>query len=264
MLFRDDIKLPVFWSHREKAVATKREQIFSVTLFSLWLCLGILLSSAIEHGENSHNLEYYQAAKISDDPVEFKESMQTDVGNAFVDGSFTAVEPVVHPAIGGKWLSIRAEYQSYEEHTRQVTYKDEDGQSRSRTETYWTWDTYRTDDVHAKSVEFLGQVFSYDKFNFDDIGTTRKTVDNGYHKRICVGASPATFRGAIYAVLKDGTLSHRKGKGKITVRENKTADALQEDSLETYRTIIFWSLWIPLAFVLVYAFYAIENRWLEN
>lgn len=264
MLFRDDITLPFFRRGKKAATATKREQIFSVTLLSLWVCIGILISGAMEHGENADNLEYHQAVKISNDPVEFRESMQTDVGNAFVDGKFITLDPVTYPYLSGAWLSIHAEHQSYERHTRVETYTDSHGRSRSRTETYWTWDTYKVVDVHAERVNFLDQIFNYDTFDFDRVGTTESIADTGYHKRIRFSAVPATFDGAIYAVLKDSTISNRNKQKKVAVYENKTADTLLEHHLVHYGTVVFWIFWILFGLVLLYVFNVIENKWLEN
>lgn len=246
-----------------QAEITLREAIFSVTIASVLFFIGFIISSKIEHAVNRSNLEYRQAAQISNNADEFEIAMATDVGNAFIEGKFKAVDVVSHEKLDGVWMWIYADYQKYTMHTRVVTYTVTDSKGRThmrtKTETYWTWDTYRTEKRHSNEVEYIGNKFMFDKFNYSLINRNHKMVDDGWHKRIEFSAIPTEFNASAYTKLSDNTVSDNTALYRnISIRE------LYELNIKSIAVPLFWTLWSFLTVCAVVAFVFIDNRWIED
>ena len=241
---------------------TLREAIFSVTIASMLFFVGFLISTKIEHGVNQHNLEYRQAAQITD-TNEFAQAMKTDVGNAFVHGKFSAVTPVSYKHLKGKYTSIYADYQKYTMHTRIVTYTVYDSKGRphrrTRTETYWTWDIYKTDSTNSPTVRYIGSEFPFYKFNYTRIDWKYNTVKTGFNKRIKFTMIPTNFNAAAYTELRNGTVTDG-----TTLHQGTSIDKMYEDFTTSHATTIFWVLWGILMIVSVSVFVIIENNWMED
>lgn len=241
---------------------TVREVIFSVTIASVLFLIGFLASSAIEHNVNQRNLEYRQAAQIAN-TNEFALALKTDVGNAFVEGDFFAVDVVRHPKLRGEWASIRADHQKYTRHTRTVHYtvRDSEGRShtRTRTEHYWTWDTYKVNSWRSKTVNFCGMDFAFDKFEYPWRCKYRTIVSDGWHRRIVFDCIPAQFHASAYTKLAGGTISN-----KTALNRDVPIPALYENYTRSCAVTIFWWIWGILMVAAVIAFVAIDNRWLED
>ena len=242
---------------------TWREAIFSVTIASILFIFGFLIASAIEHYVNQRTLEYRQAAQIENNPSEFALALKTDLGNAFVEGDFYAVDPVQHKDLRGKWTSIYAEHQKYTQHTRIVHYTTTDSKgktrTKSRTETYWTWDTYDTESLNANTVNFSGVEFPFSKVRFSWRCRHSETVKTGYHRRIVFDCVRPSFHASTYAKLEGGTIpSEFRLYGDISLA------TLYEDFTTSYAVVVFWVCWGALMLAAVVAFVVLENRWLEN
>ncbi len=242
---------------------TLREAIFSVTIASVLFFTGFLISSKIEHAVNQSNLEYRQAAQISNSTNEFEIAMATDVGNAFVEGHFSALDTVSHEKIGGKWMWIYADYQKYTMHTRTVHYTVTDSKGRSHTRTriehYWTWDTYKTQKKHSKEVEYIGVKFPFEKFDYSLIHRNYKTVDDGWHKRIEFSMIPTSFNASAYTKLSNNTVSNN-----TTLYRNVSIKDLYSIHIKSIAVPLFWWLWSVLIVGAVVGFVVIENRWIED
>lgn len=68
------------------------EVLFSVIIVFLMLLFGFVIASNIENGINNSNKEYSQAIHIADENM-FSHCLDTDVGNAFVEGTLTCSNP---------------------------------------------------------------------------------------------------------------------------------------------------------------------------
>lgn len=242
---------------------TPREALFCVAIAAALLSVGFWISSSIGHGVNRRLLQYRQAAQIENNDDEFRLALKTDVGDAFVEGEFGVVDSVAHEKLPGRWASIEAIYQKYTMHTRVVHYTVSNGKGgiihRTCTQTYWTWDTYRRESAHAKEVEFCGVRFPYAKFSpvwscFDS-----RTVENGYHRRICFTFMPASFHASVYTALADGTISNN-----TPLHRGMTVEKLYKSYTTSHAVLAFWIVWGLLMAVAIVAFVLRENNWLED
>lgn len=243
-------------------VVTLREAVFSVTIASVFVLVGFMISTRIGHWVNQKNLRYRQAAIVLTNDG-FSLAMRTDVGDAFVEGAFRTVDPVSHPKLDGRWLDIVADHQVYTRHTRTVTYTTTDSKGRVQTHTrvehYWTWDTERVERLSAKRVSYSGAEFPYGKFDYSCVGRKFKTVDTGWHRRIEFSFRPASFRASAFATLANGTLT-----GGTTLHDGVSAEELRESMTRSYAVAVFWFFWILLTAGAVIGFVALENEWMED
>jgi hypothetical protein len=246
----------------DRVVVTLREAIFSVTIASVLFLAGFLISTRIEHGVNQRNLRYRQAAKIATEDG-FLIGARTDIGYAFVEGEFKAVDTVSHEKLGGQWLWIMADHQRYTRHTRTVTYTTTDGKghvhTHTRVEHYWTWDTFKVEKSHSKKVSYMGVEFPYGKFDYSWVGNKYKTVDTGLNTRIEFTSMPAKFRASAFTKLEKGTVSDGTG-----LRPGVHIEKLYESCTKSYAVVVFWVLWILLMAAAVVGFVVLDNRWIED
>ena len=189
--------------------------------------------------------------------------MNTNVGNAFVYGDLEAVDTVTYPEIGGEYMSVEKETEEYTMHTRTVTKTrtKSDGSTETYTEieTYWTWDVIDRETLNCSKVKFCGIEFDYGQ-----IYTPYKSYIDTIHDnrdsdiRYVYYGSGTKFTGTIFTDLRDNT---------ITDNTNFYNDMNIEETVEYLQfgggQIIFWIFWIMLICACVYAFYYIDNRWLE-
>lgn len=238
---------------------TKREVIASGAIIAVMIILGLFISGNI-HERLLEQYQVYDAAVKIDDEELFRYGMRTNIGYAFVYGKLETLDPVTFSEIGGEYSYIKREEQKYTRHTRTVTetYTGSDGKTHTRTkiETYWTWDTMRTERKTATQIKFLNVEFAYNQIPFPSAHEIA-IVDTGYHKRNVYYATGTNFTGTMFTLLKDNTISETSFYNNQTITETI-------DSLETgFETIIFWVFWVILTGVLVFGFYYLKNRWLN-
>lgn len=237
---------------------TKREVLTSISIIAFFIIIGILISSKVKQNNLEKNEEYYKAIKLTN-PEEFEYCMETNVGNGLIYGKLTGVEPVTYDEISGEYIYVKKVMQRYTMHTRVVTYSDGNGNTHTRTETYWTWDTISTDSKKVKEVYFLDHLFSVNKIDLpsvDYIDTKYKWGDIRYVyygvDSECMGTlftymgnNTISDNSKFYEGRNiDETLNYIEKKGKIIVR-------------------VFWIIWMILCALSVYGFYYLDNKWLE-
>ena len=234
---------------------TKREIIVSITIISIMLIIGFLISEEIKSGVVDQNQIYRKAIHVEDEEL-FKYSMKTNIGNAFVYGDLIALDPVSFDELDGKFLKIEKVTERYTEHTRTVTYKDSNGKTQTRTETYWTWDVINTESKKSKKVNFLNVDFNSSQFN---LPSTRhiETIRSSYYIRHQYYGVPAKLTGTIFAHLSDSTI-----KGRADFYQNMDIPTTYEHVVDIPNAIVFWFIWIILTGGIVYSFYYFENKWL--
>ena len=242
---------------------TLREAIFSITIASVLFFFGFQLSGCVEHHVNKSNLRYRQAAQISNNTNEFERAMATDIGDAFVEGHFKALDTVTHEHLGGRWLHIVADYQEYRRHTRTVHYTVTDSKGRTRTKTrkehYWSWDTYKVDRLHSKAVEYVGIPFSFEKFDYSWVRRHHETVDIGFRKRIEFSCLPTEFDASVFTTLAKNTISNG-----TTLHPNLSIENLYKLHTDSIMVPLFWTLWVMLMIIAIVLFVVLENRWIED
>ena len=240
---------------------TVGEALLAVLIAGAMTAAGFLVDSQIKKHVYDSQLRYRQAAEVAS-PEQFAWALDTDVGDAFAEGTVEAADPVSHKKLGGEWTSVFADYQKHRMHTRVETYTTYDSKGRPHTHTrtvrYWSWDTYRTKKKDAKRLVFLGKEFAAGKFDLTSVRRKYKTVDDGWRKRIEFTAVPRKATGAAFLTAKGGTI-----EGKTDFREGQSVAKLREEYVESYASAIFWTIWIIFTCGAVVAFAVARNRWLD-
>lgn len=241
---------------------TKREIIISIAIVAIMLLFGFMIADKITDARLDKLQEYNTALKIPDDNTElFQYALDTDVGNAFVEGTLKVTDPVAIEGLNGQYSYISRELEKYTQHTRIVTetyYVNGKAHTRTKTETYWTWDHQETDEWESKQVNFNGVDFSIDQIKMPSV-RYHSTVSCGHHLRYVYHVRDIEWHGTIYAHLKNGTIQDR-----ADFNANQNIEKMTE-SYTTFNGLwIFWPCWILLTGGLVFGFYYIDNRWLED
>ena len=160
---------------------TKREIIASISILAIMLISGFTISDKIDDYYQDQNAKYNKAFKISNDKDLFDYAMKTNVGNSFVEGELESVDKVNINDIPGDYMIIEKVKEKYTMHTRTVT-TTVNGKTRTRVETYWTWDRVGTETFKSKEINFLGNKFKSSKFNLPDTEYL-KTIKESSHIR---------------------------------------------------------------------------------
>lgn len=237
---------------------TKREVLFSIVIICIMFIIGIIIAGNINDAVMEKQQEYITALQINNDKDLFEYGMRTNVGNAFVYGELKAVDTVSFEEIGGEYSYVEKVKERYTKHTRTVTYKDSDGKTKTKTETYWTWDEVDSWDKHSEKITFLNVEFDYGAINFP-YSYYIDTLDGGYHVRYVYYGAPTYSIGTIYTNLRDDTISNY-----TTMYHNCTIEEALEIKTNDFGIIFFWICWVFLTGGVVYGFYYIDNRWLED
>lgn len=233
----------------------KREVIFSLVIISIMLILGLCINSKIKHSLLEKYQEYDTSVRI-DTEEQFRYGMRTNIGNAFVYGELNTVDPVTYPEIDGNYYYIEKKEQEYTKHQRTETYKDDNGNTKTRTVDYWTWDTKRTESKTATRITFLNVEFNHGMISFPPSHEIA-IVKTGNNKRNVYYGTDTTFSGTIYTSLKNNTINNTEFYNSKTISD--TIDSLESG----YQLVLFWILWILLTAGLVFGFYYLENNWLD-
>lgn len=238
------------WNYFE---ITKREIIASISIITIMLLVGVLISGCISEYIIDRNEKYNKAIKIDNEEL-FKYGIDTNVGNAFIYGNLKAIDTVSYDEIEGEYLYLEKIKEEYTMHVRTKKVGDS-----YVTETYWTWDEVSREEIKSKKVIFCGLEFDFNKFNSPSskyIDTVRKNSDIRYKYY----GFPVESNGTIFANLNKNNLL---GDTKVTFNDNKTI----EETLESYESklllIVFWCVWIVLIGLVVYWFYYLDNKWLD-
>mgnify|MGYP004732572303 CR=1 FL=1 len=235
---------------------TKREVLASITIIAIMMILGFVIAGRIDAYQIQKNSEYYKAVQITD-PEQFRYGMDTSVGNAFVYGTFEAIDPVTYPEIGGQYLYVKKVEEHYNMHTRTVTTSDGKGHTYTRVETYWSWDYAGKEDIHSKKIRFLDVEMAYGKIQIPDEDYI-DTIKESSHVRFKYYGVPVENTGTIYTALREGTISDNSEFFVDTDIESAVKH------MTTSLTWLFWVGWILLTAAAVFGFYYLDNDWLNH
>lgn len=239
---------------------TKREIIFSIAIIAIMLLIGFVIHGSINDSLMLKYQEYNTALHIENDTDMFTYGMSTNVGNAFVYGELKAIDTVTYPEIGGEYSYVEKVKERYTMHTRVVTYTvtvNGKPQTRTRTETYWTWDRVDSWSKHSEKISFLDVEFDYGTINLPsaDYITTQKESSKIRYKYY---GSPTKCTGTLYTVLKNNTINENHFYHNYTIDE--TIEHLETE----WELVLFWVLWIILTGGCVVGFCYFDNKWLED
>ena len=143
---------------------TKREVLFSSIIVLVMIAVGVLISGAIEERIQTETERYTTAVRIVD-AGQFRYGMNTNFGNALVFGTLQAKEPVSFLELGGEYMIVHKVKERYTRHTRTVTTTDSKGNTKRKTEVYYTWDYVGHEEKRSDNVSFLGEEFDIRQFN---------------------------------------------------------------------------------------------------
>lgn len=235
---------------------TKREILASISIIAVMLLIGVLISSKISEHQLDENEVYNKAVKIDSTDL-FQYGMDTNVGNAFVYGDLVSVDTVTYPEIGGEYMYIEKVKEKYTKHTRTVTYKDSNGKTHTKKETYWTWDRVSSEDKRCEEISFCGITFGSNKIellsaNYID------TIKESSHIRYKYYGVGTEYIGTIFADLRDHTISDN-----TKFYKDKNIEETVKQLESGGGVVLFWIFWIVLICGCVFGFYYAENKWLE-
>lgn len=242
------------WNFGEFEI-TRREIIASISIITIMLLIGVLISSKISDWQINQNDKYNKAVKVESTDL-FQYGMETNVGNAFVYGELKAVDTVTYPEIGGKYIYVKKVKEKYTRHTRRVAHKS-GNRTYYTTETYWTWDYVGIESKKAKKINFCGIDFKCNKILLpdDEYIDTVKESNRIRYKYYGIGTE---YKGTIFTLLKDKTISY-KSVFYNNRNINETVEHLESDM----PLILFRIGWILLTGLVVFGFYYLDNNWLE-
>lgn len=240
---------------------TKRELVFSIAIIAIMLLIGLVIHGNIHDELMLEYQQYNTALQIENDESLFSYGMKTNVGNSFVYGKLVAVDPVSYPEIDGEYSYIKKVKERYTKHYRTVTKTRTNSKGQTETytvrEEYWTWDEIDRWSEQSTRINFVGSEFEYGAIPFPH-SIHIKTIKESRKIRYCYYASPSSCEGTLYAVLNNDTINTSNFYHDMTIDE--TVDYL-ESGVEL---IVFWVFWIPFTGFLVWGFYVLDNKWLED
>lgn len=235
---------------------TKREILASIPIIAVMLLIGVLISSKISEHQLDVNEIYNKAVKIDNTDL-FQYGMNTNVGNAFVYGNLVAVDTVTYPEIGGEYMYVDKVKEKYTKHTRTVTYKDSNGKTHKKKETYWTWDRVSSEDKRCDKISFCGITFNSNKIDLPSADYI-DTIKESSHIRYKYYGVGTNYTGTIFTDLRDKTISDN-----TQFYNSKNIEETVKQLEFGGGVIIFWIFWILLTGGCVFGFYYAENKWLE-
>lgn len=238
-------------------IITKREVIASFVIIAFMMIVGFFISDNITDWQNEQNAKYQKALHIENNKDMFQYGMDTNVGNAFVYGDLTALDPVSYDEIDGEYMYIEKVKEQYTKHTRRVSYTV-DGKRRYRTETYWTWDWAGSEDKKCKNINFCGVTFDSNKIDMPSQHLI-DTIKESSHIRYKYYGVSTSHTGTIFTKLADESISDN-----TKFYENESIDDVLKDKTTGGWNIIFWVVWIILTGILVFGFYYLDNQWLNS
>ena len=238
-------------------VITKREIGVSITIIAILLIIGFLISGKISDAEMDRNKMYEVAMKI-DNPDLFEYGMRTNVGNAFVYGELKAVDTVTFPEIGGEYMKAEKVEEHYVQKTREVTYTDSNGKTKTRTEVYWEWDVYGREEKRCNEVSFAGVTFNSDKLRLPSESYI-DTIKESSRVRFKYYGTATEHTGTIFADLRENTIPDKTE----FYKDYSIEDTYYRLTSHGGVIALFWFFWVILIAVVVYGFYYLDNNWLE-
>lgn len=235
---------------------TLREIIASITILAIMLIIGILIGDKIEDYHSDKIAVYNKALKVKEEDI-FRYAMNTNVGNAFVEGEFKAVDTVNYDEIDGEYMYIEKVKEKYTMHTRVKTYTV-NGKTKTKTETYWTWDVVDKESKTSNNVTYLGVEFPSSKFYLpsDSYITTIKESSKIRYKYY---GTPVSHHAVAFVDLRDGTISDKK----VSLDTYSTTEDILESKQFNIWIYVFWVVWIALTSALIYGFCYLDNDWLN-
>ena len=245
---------------------TKREILVCIAITLLLIGIGFLISSAIKDVEYEYNEKYHKALKIDNDEDTFKYALRTNVGYVLVNGN-VKTEGISIDGINGKYFYIKKVKERYTEHTRQVahtrTVSDGKGGTKTETyyttETYWEWDYVSSEEKHVDKFTFSGVEFDYNTIKFYN-DKHIDTIKESSKIRYKYYAIPISFNGVLFTHIENNTIVDNE------FYYNSSIDEVIRNRQTSVTGAVtgFWLLWIILIGLLDFGYVYMENKYLED
>lgn len=238
---------------------TLREVLVSVVIFLFMIGLGFFIAETIDDNVSTYNEKYFKALKVDNNPDLFDYAIRTQVGDMLSYGTFQANEPVSDSLTKGEFFAIKRIEEHYVMKTRVVTYKDSNGHTHTKTETYWEWDEVGRKMSNTKTFRYLNRDFDFKKVDFSHYKYLT-TVNTSPNVRYQFYTIPVTFKGSLYSEAVDKTI-----KDSELFANQKIKDIMQQKEDESHKWVVaFWLVWIIFIIAITFGFMALENRYLNN
>lgn len=243
---------------RYEKMATKREIIVSITIVSLLLTIGIVISNKIVETQKDESTIYNKAVKIESSEM-FQYGMDTNVGNAFVYGELNAIDTVSYPEIGGSYMYVQKVEEHYTQHTETETYTDSDGETCIKTRVYYSWDYAGEESLRCQNITFCNVEFNSCKIRLPSkhyITTIKVTAKIRYQYY----GVDTSYKGTVFTNLSNKTISDDSA----FYEYKNISDTLEYIATQQKMSLIgFWAVWIVIIIIIVFVFLIAENKWLK-
>lgn len=245
---------------------TKREIMVTIAITLILIGFGFLISSSIKNAIYESNEKYYKSLKVNNDEDMFKYALNTNIGYVMAYGTVNGVNGVSYEEVGGNYFYIKKVKEKYTEHTRQVahtrTVPDGNGGTKTETyyttETYWEWDYAGSEEKHVDKFTFLGAEFDYDTIHFYNDAHI-DTIKESSHIRYKYYAIPLSFNGTLFTYIKDNIITDNDFTVGVSLEE-----ILERRTDESGAVVGFWILWTFLIGLLDFCYVYLENNYLED
>lgn len=237
---------------------TLREFLLSIVFAAFFLISGLWVSDKISNKISETNQIYLHAIEI-EEPNLFSYSISTEAGTAFVHGKLVALDPVTLDG-QGPYLLIRKDTERHTMHTRVVTHSD-GKRTWTTTETYWTWDNIKNENVYASKLKFCDTEIDYGEIDLP----SKKYLCTIYDKqnsnlRYIYNIIPKENDGVLFTTFSEGSFSSGKWIECNSAKEGKNSLIASTDGW----LIFFWTLWGVLGCGVIGTFIIVDNQWLDN
>ena len=237
---------------------TKREVLFSIIIVAVMFIFGLMIHGKITNHLMDEYQKYNTALQIENNSNLFQYGMKTNIGNAFIYGELKAVDTVTYPEIGGKYMYVEKVKERYTKHTEVYYTTDRKGHKHRHTRTYWSWDRVDSENIKCKEISFCEIKFQSNQIEFPNSEYVT-TIKESSHIRYKYYGVNSKHKGTIFTYLENHNIT---GTAKFyeNLSINETISYLESG----YELIAFWSAWVVLTATIVFGFYYIDNRWLED
>lgn len=259
---------------------TKREVLFSLVIIILSLTIGFFVRSSIV-SNRIEELELYTKALEVQEIEDFNYALETKVGNVLAFDDCYSMESVSLSELKQEYSVIMKIKEEYTSHTE--SYKDSKGNTNTRT-TY-SWDRKNKQIYNVNEIVFMDRKLSINLFEFDEVDfevlnlnqntvnedvlslcnstyyypNGKRTIEGNCRYRYYV--IPLKFSGTMFMDLNADTFT----KDNTEFYLNKTIEEVIELKSNTESGgFFFWLVWLFVTFILVFIFYFIDNKWLED
>lgn len=268
---------------------TLGEVLASIVIVLVLVLFGVLISNKITSSIEKGNEKYEGVIQLSENETElFEYSMQTNVGNALVNGKFESETSISLDELQMEYAYIKKIKERYTQKTKVETYEDEDGNTHTKTVTYEEWDTVGSEEYYCDKLVFMGVEFDTKKFDISSY-TERLSLDSDtisykyqgrersnylYERgngifynigdiRYSYRVIPIEFSGTIFAKLSNNDISPVESQ-KIKVHNKSIEDFLEDIANEAKgANIAFWIFWVIGIGILVFVFVMNRNKWAD-